>query len=233
MGSSYFYLEFLLTWCSILRSRGGFKNPAVFALEYTLVPDAVYPVQLQQTLRGYRYVLSRAGDPGLVAVGGDSAGAMLVLSLLLHLGAHSRSETPMFAALISPWTHLLLEENRNTPSDFLDSGRLQEFGLRYAGCEDPYQPSVSPGECRDATLWRDSVPRRGLGFYYGSEELFVPGIRELRGRLETLGARVVAREKEEVHCWPVAGMFLEMEEGRRRKGLVEMSADITEALLCE
>lgn len=43
MGSSYFYLEFLLTWLSVLKSSGGFQNPAILSLEYTLVPDACYP----------------------------------------------------------------------------------------------------------------------------------------------------------------------------------------------
>ena len=43
MGSSYFYLEFLLTWLSVLKIHGGFRNPAILSLEYTLVPDSSYP----------------------------------------------------------------------------------------------------------------------------------------------------------------------------------------------
>jgi hypothetical protein len=63
MGSSYFYLEFLLSWLSLL-CEAGYSNPAIFALEYTLVPDASFPTQLCDTIAGYRHVLSVARRPG-------------------------------------------------------------------------------------------------------------------------------------------------------------------------
>src|SRR5438552_18969808 len=74
MGSSYFYLEFLLICYSQLKSAG-YKNPAIFALEYTLVPEGVYPTQLNQALAGYKYVYSRAdNDSSKICISGDSAG---------------------------------------------------------------------------------------------------------------------------------------------------------------
>ena len=81
MGSSYFYMEFLLAWVSLLEAAG-FQNPALFALDYTLVPDAVYPRQLQETYFGYLHVLSIVKDPSRICVSGDSAGATLILSFL-------------------------------------------------------------------------------------------------------------------------------------------------------
>jgi len=230
MGSSHFYLEFLLTWINVLKSSS-FHNPAIFALEYTLVPDESYPFQLHETLAGYNYVLSRTSGPGSVVVSGDSAGALLVLSMLLYLGTKARSEKPLFAALISPWTHLVSDKNANTASDFLDSQVLNVYGLQYAGSEDPRAPLVSPGDCEDTALWAESMPRRGVGFYYGSEEVFAPGIKELSKRLAGVG-RVLCRQDEAVHAWPVAAMFLETEEAARRKGLLGISADIVEAVRC-
>jgi acetyl esterase/lipase len=82
MGSSFFYMEFLLAWVSLLK-EAGYRNPALFALDYSLVPDAVFPTQLQETLAGYQYVLSIAQNPSRICVGGDSAGATLILSFLL------------------------------------------------------------------------------------------------------------------------------------------------------
>ncbi|KAF8241890.1 alpha/beta-hydrolase [Wilcoxina mikolae CBS 423.85] len=232
MGSSYFYLEFLMTWVSVLKEHG-FKNPVVFALEYTLIPDECYPYQLHETLAGYNYVLSRSDDPNIITISGDSAGALLVLSLLLYLGSKSRTERPAFAALISPWTHLMSDENRNTASDYLDSDKLNEYGREYARSADPSDPFISPGDCRDAALWTASLPRGGIGFYYGgSEELFGPGIKELSGRLNTIG-KVICREDGNVHSWPVAAMFLETETAKRRKGLNEMSSDIAGVILCD
>lgn len=228
MGSCYFYLEFLMTWVSVLKEQG-FKNPAIFAVEYTLVPDESYPFQLHETLAGYNYVLWRTSDPSIVVVAGDSAGALLVLSMLLYLGSKARTERPAFAALISPWTHLVSEKMRNTPSDFLDARRLNEYGRQYAGSEDHSDPLISPGDCRDRVIWTASMPRRGVGFYYGSEEMLRPGIRRLSKRLGMLG-RVVCREDDSVHAWPVAAVFLETETAKRRKGLDEMSRDIIEAI---
>lgn len=228
MGSSYFYLEFLMTWVSVLRAQG-FKAPAIFSLDYTLVPDEAYPFQLHETLAGYNYVLSRAADPGIVAVSGDSAGALLVLSMLLYLGTKAHTERPVYAALISPWTHLVKDKMRNTQSDYLDAERLNEYGRRYAGSEDPSDPMASPGDCKDKAMWAASMPCRGVGFYYGSEEVLRPGIRRLSKRLAKIG-RVVCREDSTVHAWPIAALFLEMDPKRRVDGLVIMSKDILKAV---
>jgi acetyl esterase/lipase len=232
LGSTYFYQEFLMTWVSVLRDHG-FKNPAVFALEYTLVPEKTYPHQLEETLAGYAYVLSRTFGSRRVVVSGDSAGGMLVLSMLLHLGSskeEAQRERPEYAALISPWTHLVSGNNKNTVSDFLDSDRLNGHGRQYAGTKNPEDPTVSPGDCFDMKLWTDSMPRSGMGFYYGSEELFRVNIEILTKRLRAVG-RVVCREDESVHAWPVAAMFLESDVRKRRGGLDKISRDIANAVL--
>ena len=94
MGSSYFYLEFLLAWLSLLK-EAGYENPALFALEYTLVPEATYPTQVQEALSGYKYVLSMIDDPSRIVVSGDSAGATLILSLLLCISGYSSIKDKM------------------------------------------------------------------------------------------------------------------------------------------
>jgi len=62
MGSCYFYLEFLFAWMELLRAHPSkpYKNPAVLALDYTLVPEETYPTQLEEVVAGYRWLLSRA-----------------------------------------------------------------------------------------------------------------------------------------------------------------------------
>ncbi|PWY94806.1 alpha/beta hydrolase fold protein [Aspergillus sclerotioniger CBS 115572] len=59
---------------------------AVFFLEYSLTPHAVYPTQLRQALEALRYILTETGrSPANVFLGGDSAGGNLSLAVLLHL----------------------------------------------------------------------------------------------------------------------------------------------------
>ncbi|KAM7195737.1 putative xylulose kinase [Rhypophila sp. PSN 637] len=225
MGSSHFYLEFLLTWLSTL-VRAGYQNPAIFALDYTLVPDAAFPVQLDETIRGYEHVLAVAGDPSIVCVGGDSAGALLILSLLLHLGSgdedngggrHEQADPiptstpkPALAVLISPWVTLVSTRHKNTPSDYLEVQHLHRYGLQYAGgrtSEDNFL--ASPGSCKDKSRWKRSRPLAGIFVTYGEEEVLADDIEDWIQTLREAGVIVESkRERGSVHVWPVASLFL-------------------------
>lgn len=222
MGSSYFYMEFLLAWVTLLH-EAGFKNPALFALDYTLVPDAVYPRQVHQTFAGYNYVLSIIEDPSRVCVAGDSAGSTLILSMLLVLAEHSDylERLPRLAVMISPWVKIISQKNQNTRSDYLDQRALDLYGRHYVGSKvSPHDPRVSPGECRDSNLWRRSTPSCGWFFLYGSEEVLAPECRGLIQMLEKSGAEVEVHEEQgSVHAWPVAALYLGETRDARLHGL--------------
>ena len=233
MGSSYFYLEFLLAWVSLLQ-ESGYRNPAIFALEYTLVPDAAYPIQLKQTVTGYDYVRSIVEDSSRICVGGDSAGGTLVLTLLLHIAKQPDYEKrkPGFATLISPWTYLISPKNRNTASDFLDSESLHMYGRQYAGSEERLNdPLVSPGVCQDSTWWAKASPLRGYGVLFGSEELLGPNLQDLIALWRRSGCHVSVREEPgAIHAWPVATLFLSDTQAERQKGLKDLVKLIKQAI---
>ena len=233
MGSCYFYLEFLLAWVSLLK-EAGYRNPVIFALEYTLVPDAGYPTQLEQTIVGYEYVCEIIGDPSRICVGGDSAGATLILSLLLHIAKQPECEKrrPGYATLISPWTTLFSTRNRNTASDYLDANQLHLYGRQYAGSEENLDdPLVSPGVCRDGKWWAKASPSKGYCILYGSEEVFGPELRDLIAFWRRNGCAVSVREEPgAIHAWPVASMFLCDTQGERQKGLSDFVKMIKKAI---
>lgn len=235
MGSSHFYLEFLLTWLSVLVSSG-YKNPAIFALEYTLVPDAAYPTQLNEAAKAYEHVLSIARGPSTVCVSGDSAGATLILSLLLHLGSketdgpssHGRLPKPTLAVLISPWVTLVSPRHVNTESDYLDAHQLEQYGRQFAGSNiSAEDPLVSPGCCQDIAWWRRSSPSGGIFITYGTEEIFAAEIEELARVLQKAGV-IVGTEAEAggIHAWPVASLFLSSSRSKRLKGLTAITTEI-------
>ncbi|KAK5118336.1 hypothetical protein LTR62_002849 [Meristemomyces frigidus] len=225
MGSSYFYMEFLLAWVSLLRDAG-YANPALFALEYTLVPEATYPTQVQQALAGYKYCLSIANDPSQICISGDSAGATLVLSLLLVLEkfAGMKDKLPGLAIPISPWSIILSPNNQNTDSDYLDADSLHLYGSQYIGPNaSSDDPLVSPGKCEDLARWRRASPTKGWFFVYGAEEVFAPDARNLIKRLRGAGVEVEQHEEKGwIHAWPVVKLFLCNGQRERQSGLKAM-----------
>jgi acetyl esterase/lipase len=244
MGSSYFYLEFLLAFLSLLKGTTKFQNPAILALEYTLVPDSSYPVQLNQTLAGYKYALSITNDPSKIVVSGDSAGGTLILSLLLRLGntgmlksglvnGTSHEDTrPGMAVLISPWVTLISPQDKNTASDYLDAENLHLYARQYAGSKiSTHDPLISPGMCKDVELWREAAPSKGFFIPFGKEEVFAPEIRDLVRLLNTAEIHVVDQEaKGGIHAWPVASLFLASTREERLKGLKAIVKQISERM---
>ncbi|KAI3540973.1 hypothetical protein CMEL01_10997 [Colletotrichum melonis] len=252
MGSAYFYLEFLLSWHSLL-VQAGYRNPAIFSLEYTLVPDKMYPRQMYETLRGYKHVLKKVGDPRKVVVAGDSAGATLILTLLLELGhmnearafkeksddstasegrsqeqlrQASESPLPGLCVLISPWAKLISNKHENTASDFLDRDTLWKYAVQYAGAAHVYDKTASPGQCADPRVWAEASPLCGFFITYGSEEVFAPDIKDLINVL-VKSTEVDSRSEDGgIHAWPVVSLFLSSTEDKRLKGLRTLTSAI-------
>ncbi|KAF9875510.1 arylacetamide deacetylase [Colletotrichum karsti] len=250
MGSAYFYLEFLLSWHALL-VESGYQNPAIFALEYTLVPDQKYPTQVYETLRGYKHVLSIAGDPRKVVVAGDSAGGTLMLTLLLELGRMnearafreksddsatdeerqqtlrqmSESPPPGLCVLISPWAKLISNKHENTESDYLNRDTLWRYAMQYAGCAQADQ-TASPGLCVDQRVWAEASPPCGFFITYGAEEVFAPDIRDLIKVLVKCTEVDSRSEDGGIHAWPVVSLFLSSTEDKRLKGLRTLTSAI-------
>jgi acetyl esterase/lipase len=238
MGSSYFYLEFLLALLSMLSSN--FNNPAILSLEYSLVPDASYPTQLHQAIAGYQYLQS-VTQPSRIVVSGDSAGASLILSLLLYLADRSELSNgngkqqhtlPGMAVLISPWVTLISPKDKNTGSDYLDADNLHRYARQYSGSKiSVHDPRISPGKCKDVSLWGKTAPEHGFFIAYGAEEVFAPEIRDLVTILEKANVRVEYQEAMGgIHAWPVASLFLCSTREERTRGLREIVKQITERM---
>jgi acetyl esterase/lipase len=77
----------------------------VLVIEYRLAPENPYPAAVEDALAAYRWLLKSGVSPEKLAVGGDSAGGGLTMSLLLSL-KEAGDPMPAAAVLISPWVDL-------------------------------------------------------------------------------------------------------------------------------
>ena len=222
-----------MAWVSLLKDAG-YDNPALFALEYTLVPEATYPTQVQQALAGYKYILSIVDDPSHICVSGDSAGATLILSLLLCLSDYTslRNKMPGLAVIISPWAAIISPKNKNTASDYLNAESLHLYGSQYIGTKaSPDDSLVSPGRCKDLSWWRRASPTAGWVFVYGAEEVFAPETRDLVGVLRKADVDVAEHEEKAwIHAWPVVKLFLCNSQEERQSGLRSIVQVTTERI---
>ncbi|KAG5982169.1 hypothetical protein E4U55_002239 [Claviceps digitariae] len=241
LASCYFYLEFLLAMHHLLlKSR--FRNPAIFALEYSLVPEETHPTQVNQVVLGYRHVLSEVRDASKVCVAGDSAGGTLTLSLLRELGnrAHGHGSNgstilavPKLAVLISPWITLVSNIHYPSRVDYLERDRLWAYGKAYAGTM-VHDAAASPGICDDEHLWEAVSPERGYFVIYGEEETLAPDAEAFIRRQRLIGVEMDALEiKGGIHAWPVASLMLSSTPDRRLQGLESIVRQIRQKFGCE
>ncbi|PHH82358.1 hypothetical protein CDD82_6260 [Ophiocordyceps australis] len=247
LGSCHFYLEFLLAWHHLL-VNAGYKNPAIFALEYTLVPEATYPTQVSETMLGWKHALQMVnGDGSRICVAGDSAGGTLILSLLLQLGAQGGSSgstaqslqdgpmssnagivMPQLAVLISPWVTLTTKLHHPSKTDYLNRDTLWQYAHAYAGSAMINQPPASPGACVDEKSWLAASPRGGYVVFVGQEEVLAPDIENFVEHQTRMKVRIkTLRMEKGVHAWPIAAMYLATSVDLRLHWLKVMTNEIS------
>ncbi|KAF1846953.1 alpha/beta hydrolase fold domain-containing protein [Cucurbitaria berberidis CBS 394.84] len=138
-----------MLWLDDLQKSLG-PDVSALLLAYDLAPEHKYPTQLRQAVELLRYLVETEGrSPSDIILGGDSAGANLILGLLSHL-AHPHPDIPPLslpsklhaALLISPWAALT---NTNTPAfvtnaqrDMFDSRTLNRWSTAFLGSDSPF-----------------------------------------------------------------------------------------------
>ena len=165
-----------------------------FAVEYGLVPDQVFPSQLDTVVAAYRWLLDRGATD--VAVTGDSCGATLALAVALRARDEGLSR-PASLLLISAWTDLeATGASYDSGSDpFFTRAVVRGLAAGYLAGADPHDPLAAP-------LHADL---RGLPPVYlqaGAEESLLDDSKRLADRLRDAGVDVRLDEfADQVHTF--------------------------------
>src|SRR5499427_2989264 len=109
------------------------------AVAYRLAPEYPYPAAHEDAMKAWRFVRRQGIDPRHIAIGGDSAGGNLTITLINRLRG-AGEEQPACAWLASPWTDLTMSGASLADKDGIDpllhKAYLEELAQAYAGASD-------------------------------------------------------------------------------------------------
>lgn len=190
VGSVPFYAEFL----NLLQSKC--DDTIILSPEYTLVPDATFPTQLDEVEAVYQYIVKTYPNAEIV-LGSDSAGSLLCQSLLLRLTKHRIKS----AFMISPWLDVDDKYHRDQgPGDYISPETASKYGRWYSSKK---HNLASPLSWSDDHI-KASVPLGGLYITCGGSET-------LRSDSEILAAITGATlhiEPNEIHAYVLINLYL-------------------------
>ena len=118
------------------------------AVDYRLAPEHPYPASHEDAMTAWRFLRKQGIPARNIAVGGDSAGGNLTITLINRLRA-AGEEQPACAWLASPWTDLTMSGASLEAKDHVDplihKAYLEELANAYAPAPiDRRDPLISP-----------------------------------------------------------------------------------------
>ena len=179
---------------------------SVYSIDYSLAPEAPFPIALNEVLGVYRQILSAGKSAKKIVIAGDSAGGGLALASLLNFREEGL-EMPACGVLISPWTDLAMTGESVlscAPFDpIVKREALSEFGSMYLGGALPTTPLASP-------LYANFHGLCPILVQVGGTEVLLDDSLRLRKKLESAAVTTELQVWDEVvHVWHLFAPILE------------------------
>jgi acetyl esterase/lipase len=181
-------------------------HACVYNVEYSLAPEATYPVAVDEFCELYRRVREKHAAIYFV---GDSAGACLVMQAMLKLMSSGETEKINGIALISPWLDLDVEKHKHSPRDGADPlvtyDALKGCADLYLAGTDATDPAISPSFAKNQLFPPTLI-------LVGSDEILLDDALELYENNKTTSQIELAIYEDMWHVWPG---WLDLEESQR------------------
>lgn len=212
---------------NMLARLSGLTSARVFSLDYRLAPEDPFPAAFDDARAAYVWLMEdQRVDCRQLAVGGDSAGGGLALSLLAALHEHNQP-SPGAAFLFSPWTDLTISGssiNANSNYDPVITGADLRWAARvYLKGADDKGGMASP-------LYSKLSDLPPILIQVGSTEILLDDARRLTDAVRRLNGPCHLEIWPNMHhVWQLHSFFLP--EGRR--ALASVANFIGEALPVE
>ena len=202
------------------RSLGSYiaaaAGAALHMVDYRLAPEHPFPAAHEDALAAYRWLLDQGVAPEKIAVSGDSAGAGLVVAMLMA----ARDEglpMPASCVAISPWADMTLSAkslDTNAATDpTVSRERLVPMRDDYMQGHDPKAPLASP-------IFGDFSGLPPLLIQVGGIETLLDDAEALQEGARAAGVKSTLEVSEGmVHVWPsYAGRLFEARQALDRVG---------------
>jgi acetyl esterase/lipase len=200
----------ILSHRRMVTEAGRAAGVRTLAIGYRLAPEHPFPAACEDALKAWRWLRGTGAGAARIAVGGDSAGGGLTLSLMGEL-KRAGEELPGCIWLVSPWTDMTMSgaalASKSAVDPLIHKDYLEELTKAYlpAGI-DRKDPRVSP-------LYADLRDLPAMLIQVGSAETLLDDAVRLAGKAgEAETAVTLEIWRRMIHAWPLWNARLE--EGR-------------------
>lgn len=191
----------------LVSEAGRAAGAATLAVAYRLAPEHPFPAALDDAQSAWRFLRARGFAANAIAIGGDSAGAGLTVSLMTLLRDKGEA-LPASAWLISPWTDLTMAGETLVSKDAVDplihKPYLEELAIAYVPTHiERRDPRVSP-------LYADLTGLPPLLIQVGSAETLLCDATRFAEAAGTADVAVCLEIwPQMIHAWPLWNARLE------------------------
>ncbi|KAF9970432.1 hypothetical protein BGZ73_006858 [Actinomortierella ambigua] len=206
MGDALLWLPNYKQWIKLFKEKYNIKI-GVLTVDYSLAPEARYPVAIEECVAAYRYLVEVQGvDPRRIVMCGDSAGANLCLSVGIQIrDHHPRLGLPAGQVLYSPWV-ISPEPLEDSADDYIVSSGEDYFLHAYAEglAKDPSSHYLGTSPMTAKTF--AGLPK--MLCFYGGVESLRPSIEQFVAKAKKDGADIAVELKEgQAHDYALIDMI--------------------------